>query len=328
MTYFNEFDPFAAQWLRNLYPTATVDEKDIRDVQPADIAGFRRCHFFGGVGGWEYALELAGWPLDREVWTGSCPCQPLSCAGKRKGEKDERHLWPEFYRLISECRPATIFGEQVASPDGVEWLDGISLDLEELGYAVAASDLPAAGSGAPHPRQRIWWVGQLGNSNATRRNRRTRCERSQQSMPSAGIAVSRLANSDAERFASTPCGRQHLQELNAEPCGAACGMGDAEVGSLGTYDRQSHASDGWSVEAGGSIVHRCIDGNGRRISVEPSAFPLAARIPRDLGQRFPELRPLAKGARANRVGRLRGYGNAIVPQVAATFIRAFMEATA
>lgn len=158
MIYFNEFDSFAAQWLRNLWPDATVDERDIRDVQATGLSGFRRSHFFGGIGGWEYALELAGWPADREVWTGSCPCQPLSCAGRRGGEKDERHLWPEFYRLISECRPATVFGEQVSSPDGLEWLDGISLDLEELGYAVAASDLPAAGVGAPHVRQRFFWV--------------------------------------------------------------------------------------------------------------------------------------------------------------------------
>ena len=117
--YINEFDPFAAKWLKNLWPEAVIDDRDIRDVQAADVAGFERCHFFGGIGGWELALQLAGWPAGREVWTGSCPCQPFSSAGKRKGVQDERHLWPEWFRLIKEVRPQTIFGEQVASADVV-----------------------------------------------------------------------------------------------------------------------------------------------------------------------------------------------------------------
>ena len=104
---------------------------------------------------WPYALRLAGWPDDRNVWTGSCPCQPLSSAGQRKGHADERHLWPAFYSLIAECRPAIVFGEQVASKDGREWLAGVRADLEALGYACGAADLCAAGAGAPHIRQRF-----------------------------------------------------------------------------------------------------------------------------------------------------------------------------
>src|SRR5690606_329182 len=69
-------------------------------------------------------------------WTGSCPCQPFSSAGKRQGERDKRHLWPEFYRLIAECNPPVVFGEQVASPLGRKWLTGVRADLEALGYAV------------------------------------------------------------------------------------------------------------------------------------------------------------------------------------------------
>src|SRR5690606_22048062 len=114
------------------------------------------------IGGWSEALRLAEWSSARPCWTGSCPCQPISGAGKRAGENDERHLWPEFYRLVSECRPGCIFGEQVASTDGLEWLDGISLDLEELGYAIGPSDLPAASVNSPMPRQRIWFAASLG----------------------------------------------------------------------------------------------------------------------------------------------------------------------
>ena len=120
MNYYNEWDKYAAQWLRNLIatghiPKGEVDERSIKDVTAGDLRGFTQCHFFAGLGGWSYALRLAGWPEDRECWTGSCPCQPFSVAGKRKGTEDERHLWPEFRRLIAERRPSVVFGEQVAA---------------------------------------------------------------------------------------------------------------------------------------------------------------------------------------------------------------------
>ena len=87
--YYNENDPYAAQWLRNLMaaghiPEGCVDTRSILDVQPEDLAVFTQCHFFAGIGGWPLALRLAGWPVDKPVWTGSCPCQPFSVAGKRK----------------------------------------------------------------------------------------------------------------------------------------------------------------------------------------------------------------------------------------------------
>lgn len=148
--YYNEIDPFAAQWLRELIKAGhiapgEVDTRSIENVAADDLAGFTQCHFFAGIGTWSYALRCAGWPDDRPVWTGSCPCQPFSAAGKRKGTADERHLWPSFFRLISQCLPDVIFGEQVASPDGLAWLDIISSDLEAAHYACGAVDTCAAG---------------------------------------------------------------------------------------------------------------------------------------------------------------------------------------
>lgn len=163
VAYYNEIDPFAATWLRNLIAAGhiapgEVDERDIRDVEPDDLRGFTQCHFFAGIGVWSYALRLAGWPDDRPVWTGSCPCQPFSAAGGRRGIADERHLWPSWNHLISERRPPVVFGEQVASKDGLGWLDLVQDDLENAGYAFGATDLSAAGVGAPHIRQRFWFV--------------------------------------------------------------------------------------------------------------------------------------------------------------------------
>jgi len=161
--YYNEFDPFAAAWLRELIKAGLiadgeVDERSITDVQPNDVRGFTQCHFFAGIGGWSYALRLAGWPDDRPVWTGSCPCQPFSAAGTQKGTDDPRHLWPAWYRLIRECKPAVVFGEQVESAVAHGWLDLVCDDLEGEGYAVGAVGLPAASVGAPHIRQRLWFV--------------------------------------------------------------------------------------------------------------------------------------------------------------------------
>ena len=125
---------------------------------PTTSRGYAQCHFFAGIGIWSYALRLAGWPDDREVWTGSCPCQPFSAAGKGQAFNDERHLWPVWFPLIEARRPLVCFGEQVASIDGLAWLDPVQSDLDDAGYTCGAIDLCAAGVGAPHRRQRLYWV--------------------------------------------------------------------------------------------------------------------------------------------------------------------------
>ena len=79
MNYYNEYDPKAAAWLRELIaakliPAGVVDERSITEISPHDLSDYTQCHFFAGIGGWSLALELAGWPASRPVWTGSCPC--------------------------------------------------------------------------------------------------------------------------------------------------------------------------------------------------------------------------------------------------------------
>jgi DNA (cytosine-5)-methyltransferase 1 len=176
---YNEFDPKAAAWLRELIKRGLiadgeVDERSILDLCADDLRGFTQVHFFAGIGGWSYALRLAGWPDDKPVWTGSPPCQPFSAAGQQKGKDDERHLAPHFATLVAAGRPPILFGEQVASSavfgkaakraggaaDGAAewaWLDDLCGRLEAAHYAVGASDIPAAGVGAPHIRQRTFF---------------------------------------------------------------------------------------------------------------------------------------------------------------------------
>jgi DNA (cytosine-5)-methyltransferase 1 len=161
--YYNENDQTAAAWLRELIRAdqvapGDVDERSIELVRPADLAGYRQCHFFAGIGGWSYALRLAGWPDERAVWTGSCPCQPWSVAGAGAGPDDSRDLWPAWFRLWRECRPGVVFGEQVESPASRAWFDRVSDDVEGIDYAIGPVDLPAACIGAPQGRQRLWFV--------------------------------------------------------------------------------------------------------------------------------------------------------------------------
>lgn len=161
--YYNEIEPFAAQWLRNLIAAGhiapgDVDERSIADVKPDEIKGYTQCHFFAGIGIWSLALRRAGWSDSRSIWTGSCPCQPFSAAGKQRGTEDARHLWPEFFRLIKELGPPVVIGEQSSSKTAEHWIDLVQDDLEAENYAFGSVSFPACSVGAPHLRNRCYWV--------------------------------------------------------------------------------------------------------------------------------------------------------------------------
>lgn len=338
--FYNEIDPYAAQWLRNLIAAGqiapgVVDTRSIEDITPDELQGFAQVHFFAGIGVWSYALRQAGWPDDRPVWTGSCPCQPFSAAGKGAGFADERHLWPSMYHLANVCRPPVIFGEQVASNDGLEWSDLVQIDLENAGYSAGIFDLCAAGIGAPHIRQRLYWVA----------NANDRSKPAEQALCAGGHAAivrgqpGGMANANNAGSQGRISGRPDSQREDfdgyAGRNGAIGGLADSngnadqrqERGSAGETRRRPviyGASLAFSGESGGNGANvftgfpdplkgqwagadwlLCRDGKFR--AVESGAFPLA-------------------NGTASRVGRLRAYGNAVTAQVAETFIRAYMDA--
>ena len=161
--YYNEIEPAAAHLLRCLIAggviaSGDVDERSIKDVQPEDLRGYTQCHFFAGGGLWSIAARIAGWPDGTELWSGSCPCQPFSEAGKRIGGKDDRHLWPEFLRLIRACRPPVVMGEQTSAPLGLAWFDQVASDMESEDYAIRAAIVTALAGGASQIRERLWFV--------------------------------------------------------------------------------------------------------------------------------------------------------------------------
>lgn len=179
--YYNEIDPYAAAWLRNLIKAGhiadgVVDERSIEDVVPAELAEFTQCHFFAGIGVFPFALRCAGWDDSRPVWTGSCPCQPYSKAGKGLGFADERHLWPAWHHLIRERRPVALFGEQVPVAIKHGWLDLVADDLEADDYAFWSARFRASDVGAPIERQRLYFAAKhLGAGMEGQQPRRSPC---------------------------------------------------------------------------------------------------------------------------------------------------------
>jgi DNA (cytosine-5)-methyltransferase 1 len=400
MNYYNDFDKKACAWLRELIkagliPDGVVDERSITDVTADDLRGFTQCHFFAGIGGWAVALQIAGWPEDKPVWTGSCPCQPFSTAGKGNGKSDERHLWPAFARLIAECRPPVVFGEQVESAIKHGWIDDLQADMEREDYAVGFAVLGAHSVGAPHIRQRLYWVADSNSKQTVATDQRRFYTKSlcnsdfirmadsskpglerfsvdgdgsdksrrelQESIGSVaeGCEFSRVANADQQQWNGSGItrkggGLQSSDSNNAgrmgnpqsdgrnawrpEPgrplcssgTGCTCRMentsclgwrggntslsggcecsqqieGHSDMGELAGI-RDTRPCQTNSIWATPDWLY-CRDGKWR--SVESGTFPLADGVP-------------------GRVGLLRGYGNAIVPQVAAEFIGAFMEAS-
>lgn len=309
--YYNEIDEYAAQWLRNLIAAGhiapgDVDTRSITEVHPDDIKNYTQCHFFAGIGVWSYALRRAGWADSRPVWTGSCPCQPFSTAGKGAGFDDERHLWPVFGSLIRERRPPTVFGEQVASKDADAWIDLVQADLEVMGYAVGAVPFPAAGVGAPHIRDRLYWMARdlrMGDSGSAGLEGHHRYggdgnesgRYNAQSTGPTGTAswFGGLADTMRQGLFSSPYAGVYRSEKGA-------GSRDGKPERFCDAGRTSPLNGFWR----NADWLLCRDGKWR--PVEPGTFPLAHGI-------------------TNRVGRLRAYGNAICAEAAVEFIEIAME---
>jgi DNA (cytosine-5)-methyltransferase 1 len=369
VNYYNEFNPAAAAWLRELIslgviPDGHVDTRSITEVKAHEIKDYTQCHFFAGIGGWSHALKLAGWPATRPVWTGSCPCQPFSSAGKGLGTADVRHLWPVLFRLIAECRPDQVFGEQVSKAIGKSWLDGVCSDLETEGYACGAVVLGAHSAGAPNIRQRLYWMADAdvhgrkqgvqsvspGLSKRTRRGgepdgladadcKRGRSDKKSESSRSScrksvsdDRSTSGMADADCkQREQRIRQGKLGIQRSGQH--GSTDGLADASSAGLqgrlfGREDEGREAESGYPG-CGGTDSWSHFDvipcADGKSRRVESGVKPLVGGLSAGVvPSGDPRISDYANRTAEARVMRLHGYGNSIVPQTAAMFITAAM----
>lgn len=265
-----EWNPFGQRVLQHHFP-----ESDSH----ADITKFDASTYAGRI----------------DIISGGFPCQPYSSAGKRLGKEDERHLWPEMLRVIRECAPRYIVGENVRGL--VNWNGGlvfeeVCTDLETAGYDVQPFILPAAGVGAPHRRDRVWFVAHT--------NHERRCGRSGE--------VSQT-NGEIQKRHTIP-----------EPCNA----GDDAANAL-RDGRTGCISTACPAE----------QGRFRPNEIPEEHLPHSRRtIQRPTWENFPNTPPVCRGNDGLpteldnitlpkwRRETIRAFGNAIVPQVAFEIFKA------
>lgn len=340
---YNEHDSYAAQWLRNLVQRQLIAPGDVLecsivDLTPNDLRKYAQVHLFAGIGIWSASLRDVGVRDDEPFWTASCPCQPFSAAGKGNGFADERHLWPATFHLVEQCRPVRIAGEQVASKDGLAWLDLVQSDMEGAGYAFGAVDTCAAGFGAPHIRQRLYWVADAANDGLVGR----RASQASDGRDAARFEPERLC--DAGRLGQPDSRGRSSRVERAAPVGhgdafiatgGICQLGDPERAGLERF--AGYGDD--RNQPGRNDAEACRPASASGGLGHNGGPPLAAAGPtngfwsnpdwlfcRDGKWRPVEAGtfPLAHGESA-RVGRLRAYGNQIVRPQAAAFLKAYLD---
>ncbi len=287
---FCEIDPFCQKVLRKHWPTTPIIS-DVRDINAETIANATsvRCETRDGrepgtaQGKWRLP-ESSARDTGIDLLTGGFPCQPFSHAGKRKGTSDNRHLWPEMFRIISELHPRWVIGENVRGLLTIEnglVFERCCSDLESIGYEVLPVVVPACAVNAPHRRDRVWIVANaIGGGYGTERI-------------SGGLAAIRR-------------GRENDTMPTTESDRHA-----ADTGDTGLQERQGGNTIGTGPNGGSNIVRGA--GSAWQEPWLKAATRLCSMddgLPRGL------VRP------GWRVNALKAAGNAIVPQVAYHIMRA------
>jgi len=230
-----------------------------------------------------------------DLITGGFPCQPYSVAGERRGNEDDRALWPQMLRVISEARPAWVLGENVPGIITLA-LDGVLADLEAQGYSCETLSIPACGVDAKHRRERVWIVAYDGIRESMELSRR---------LEACRMGVGNGGEALADTTGGEDFGRECRDVAEASGCGTSlndaadsCGEAVPNANEIGLSLTESESLEEWT----GGTSERPRAAGRRGWATEPNLGRVANGIP-------------------SRVDRLKGLGNAIVPQVAAEIIR-------
>jgi|14BtaG_2_1085337.scaffolds.fasta_scaffold49536_2 DNA (cytosine-5)-methyltransferase 1 len=270
---FCEFADFPRKVLAKHWPDVPIFQ-DVRILKGSDIDG----------------------PID--VICGGYPCQPFSTAGRRKGQEDDRHLWPEFNRLVAELRPSWVIGENVAGHISMG-LDDVLSDLEGQGYSARTFVIPACATDAPHRRDRVWTVAYSRGERLHKRGRPSRA--SQEDKQLRRNEWNGLPGSEDEKEENIPKDVAHA-------------IGGRRPGSGQPFDtsHQEASAEGQAAQSVNGGV------GGKRIT-EPAMGRMVDGISRRMDGHCrwldePDIPRVAKGVK-DRANRLKALGNAVVPQI-------------
>ena len=296
---FCDNEPFAQKVLKKHWPDVPCYE-DVRDVG-VDTVGYR------GV----------------DIITGGFPCQPYSVAGKQD-PKDNRQLWHEMFRVIKEIRPTYVIGENVRNlisiREGVVF-EQVCTDLEGEGYEVQTFVLPASAVNAPHQRYRCWIVGIMADSNSERQQKQRRAESDKENdgreawtgfkRSSKNVADSNDTGDRTSRSRTDENWEKEVKGWEKQPQSEPSRYSKDVANSCGTRRKVGIPEKGYrqegNAEEPNNDCHRLSRWEGKdNWTVEPSVGRVAHGIP-------------------NRVDRLKGLGNAVVPQIPAVLGRAILE---
>lgn len=246
-----------------------------------------------------------------DILTGGFPCQGFSVSGDQKGTEDERYLWPEMYRAVREIGPAIVVAENVSgilSTEGGVVFEQVHTDLEAEGYEVQAFILPAAGKNAPHKRDRVWFVA-YSESRWQRRLQNPRstagpCESSKPPGSVCGILSGRTSADTAQQNGTEneiSAGRQTADE---------CTNGNRAIANANGV-RQRGKGDGKREPR--QFDETCKDHDWRNFPTQSPIYCGDDGLPEEL-----DGITISKWRRET----LKGYGNAIVPEIAVAIFEA------
>jgi DNA (cytosine-5)-methyltransferase 1 len=332
---------------------------------------------FSGIGGFDLAAEWMGWnntfhcewmPFPRKVLshyfpnsisyeditktdfyihrgaidilTGGFPCQPYSSAGKRLGKEDERHLWPHMLRVISEIKPTYVVGENVrglTNWNGGVVFEEVCTDLENQGYTVQPILLPACSVGAPHRRDRVWFVAYSnGAMFRTEKYGSIRCENGEsESKGAQGIYNAVGSNGNSGTATNSDSIRQHQCECDNEEQPSERRFN--ALNDTNENDGQGNVTNTLCERLQRSIQtrkHDVIEWNRQDKKNEQHLHSFKSKL---RFENFPTQPPICSGDDGLpteldgitfpkwRQESIKGYGNAIVPQVAYEIFKVIAE---
>jgi DNA (cytosine-5)-methyltransferase 1 len=257
-----------------------------------------------------------------DILTGGFPCQPYSAAGKRLGTADARHLWPEMLRAIREIKPAAVVAENVSgllSWNGGLVFNEVQSDLEVEGYEVQPVLLPAASVGAPHRRDRVWFVAYRTSERLERATRKGLQGSFRRPTNQANEGPTSNTNDKRGGGVRNKGEKKRARKRN-ELFGSECGIQNAEVPTNPDDKRLQRGAFNRSIEGGGQDRNkqfaRCFQSTWQNFPTQPPICGGNDGIPTKLdGITFPKWRNES----------IKGYGNAIVPQVAYQIFKALIE---